>query len=307
LKQQPLFLGAFAAALALAQPPGARIEIRHDGGAGSVVPIELMRTEMAFTSKSVKGAPFSAEGITESVQVLADGNRITRKNTTQMYRDSEGRVRRELSVNAVGPWATKGVEMVSIVDPVAKVTYMLEAKNKVARKLSFAGGEGKGDVILFSNHGPGAGDSVKFESQVRVEHRSSKDGANAAMDRKGPQPRTESLGKRVVEGIECDGTRSVVTIEANTLGNERAIEIVDERWFSPELQELVYSKHTDPRFGETTYRLSNIQRSEPSRLLFEPPADYKIEEPGKGVMRFERRMDGPGGEVKVIERKIEKL
>ncbi len=74
----------------------------------------------------------------------------------------------------------------------------------------------------------------------------------------------------------AEGTRSVTTIPAGAIGNERPIEIVYERWYSKELQLIIYSKHTDPRFGEQTYRLTDISRSEPDRSLFTPPADYKI-------------------------------
>jgi len=71
------------------------------------------------------------------------------------------------------------------------------------------------------------------------------------------------------------------------------MEIVSERWYSPELQVVVLSKHRDPRMGENVYRLTNINRSEPARSLFETPADYTITEgppPGprmKGMRRHE--------------------
>ena len=68
------------------------------------------------------------------------------------------------------------------------------------------------------------------------------------------EARTESLGKQNIEGVEAEGTRSTVTIPAGEIGNERAIEIVFERWYSPELQMVVMTRHYDPRFGETTYR-----------------------------------------------------
>jgi hypothetical protein len=53
--------------------------------------------------------------------------------------------------------------------------------------------------------------------------------------------------------------------------------MVSERWFSPELGVVVMSRRSDPRFGETTYRLQNIARGEPSPELFQVPSDYTIE------------------------------
>ena len=80
----------------------------------------------------------------------------------------------------------------------------------------------------------------------------------------------------VIEGVEAEGTRTVTTIAAGSVGNERDIEIVYERWYSKELQMIVYSRHYDPRFGEQTYRLVNIDRNEPDRSLFVPPSDYNV-------------------------------
>jgi TonB family protein len=89
---------------------------------------------------------------------------------------------------------------------------------------------------------------------------------------------TEQLGKQMVEGVECEGTRDVTTIPAGAIGNERPIETVREKWFSPELNMVVMTKQSDPRFGESTYRVTNINRSEPDASLFQVPSDYTIEE-----------------------------
>ena len=92
------------------------------------------------------------------------------------------------------------------------------------------------------------------------------------------QAKTESLGKDTIEGVEAEGTRTTFTIPAGEIGNERAIEMVSERWFSPELKVVVMTRHTDPRFGETTYRLTNINRAEQPKSLFEVPTDYTVTE-----------------------------
>ena len=98
---------------------------------------------------------------------------------------------------------------------------------------------------------------------------------------KGPEngtENTESLGSQTVDGLEATGTRTTVTIPAGAIGNERPIEVVSERWYSPELQVVVSSTHRDPRFGDNTYRLTGIQRVEPDRSVFEVPADYTVKE-----------------------------
>jgi hypothetical protein len=75
--------------------------------------------------------------------------------------------------------------------------------------------------------------------------------------------------------VSAEGKRETVTIPAGQIGNERAIEIVSETWFSPELHTMVLRKHSDPRVGETVFRLTEIKRAEPDASLFQPPAGAK--------------------------------
>ena len=97
--------------------------------------------------------------------------------------------------------------------------------------------------------------------------------------------KTESLGRQTIEGVQAEGRRTTMTIPAGQAGNELPIHIVTESWYSTELQTTVLSKHSDPRNGETVTRLMNISRSEPSHMLFEAPADYKLSESAAGMPR----------------------
>jgi len=90
----------------------------------------------------------------------------------------------------------------------------------------------------------------------------------------------EDLGRQTIEGIPATGTRLTTTIPAGAIGNLQPIKIVAEQWVSPDLQVLVLTKHTDPRSGDTTYRLQNIVRAEPDRSLFTVPPDYRLKESG---------------------------
>jgi hypothetical protein len=95
------------------------------------------------------------------------------------------------------------------------------------------------------------------------------------------ETRQESLGTQTIEGVEAEGSRIVYTIQAGAIGNDRIIEVVFERWYSPELHLVIMAKHTDPRSGETVYRLTNINRSNPDPSLFEIPDGYTVNEPFK--------------------------
>ncbi len=208
----------------------------------------FVSTEMRRGNKTVKSAPFSATAETEFTQTLANGSKITRKSSALIYRDSEGRTRRDQTLSHVGPFATSGdaPQMTFISDPVAGVSYMVDPRNRTTRKMPFRGGSSPGKP---QSHTPPDADA-----------------------------KTEALGKQMIEGIEAEGTRTTITIPAGKIGNDQPLEIVSERWYSPVLQEVILSKHSDPLYGVNTYQLKNINRSEPATALFQPPADYTQKE-----------------------------
>jgi hypothetical protein len=278
----------------------------------------FMATEMSFAGKLVKGAPYSAQAVTESVQTLSDGNRIVRKNTAQLYRDAEGRTRREQTVGYFGPYAPAGEETqtVFINDPVAGFSYILEPSSKTARKLprrelrfkvegDAAAGAGerqkatqealrKIEVERTFNRVPGP--NAATGTAVIVAGPPAAEGVTFMRHSSKHEAKTEKLEARSFDGVMAEGTRTTVTIPAGEIGNELPIQIVDEHWYSPELQVTVMTRHSDPRSGETTYRLTNISRTEPAATLFQVPSDYTVKEAGphgSGVRRTFRRTAPP--------------
>ena len=237
------------------------------GGPGGVIQqrMGVLAVEPFETMEPVTGAPYTAEIVTDVVQTLADGNRIEHHTTSSVARDGQGRVRREQQLAAIGPLVPQAHgRIVTIMNPVDGVHYSLDPVRKVAMRLPMPnvrvqGGVARTQVVL----GRGAGATTEVDTVI------TRRGADAG--------RNESLGTSVIEGVQADGTRTIVTIPAGTIGNQAAIEMISERWFAPELGVVVMSRRTDPRFGETTYRLQNIARGEPSPELFEVPADYRIE------------------------------
>jgi hypothetical protein len=87
------------------------------------------------------------------------------------------------------------------------------------------------------------------------------------------------LGSKSFDGVVADGKGSSYTIPAGKIGNQKPIVVSSESWYSPDLQITVYSKHSDPRVGDTIYRVANLKRSEPSTELFRVPADYEVKDP----------------------------
>jgi len=292
------------------------------GGGGATVAGQgdntfvFVSSEMSIDGKVIKGAPYSAQAVTETVQTLAGGNRIVRRNTANVYRDGEGRTRREQTIGAVGAYAASGEprRTVFINDPVARVKYILEDKSRTAR-LSSMGlppkkwmTEGsKAEGVTIEHH-------QKADAEMHVQI--ARSGVVVAAGSIGGGPvafgvpfkteinskntRKESLGKQTIEGVEAEGTRSTTTIPPGEIGNEQPIEIVSEKWYSTDLQTVVMTRHSDPRIGETTYRLTNISRSEPAHSLFEVPSDYTIQETVAPGMRYkiESELRKPGIEKK---------
>jgi hypothetical protein len=85
------------------------------------------------------------------------------------------------------------------------------------------------------------------------------------------------LGQHTIEGVNTEGARITSTIEAGQIGNDRPIQIVDERWYSHELETVVKMTHSDPRSGQETLQLTGISRVEPGPDLFQVPANYQIQ------------------------------
>jgi hypothetical protein len=282
--------------------------------------VQFIHNEFSFDGKLVKGAPYSAEVVTETIQTLGDGNRIVQTSSAKIYRDSAGRTRREQSFKAIGPWAVSGEPpvMISINDPVAGVSYNLNSNMKTAHKVTMprladpsgfakeraelkekidklrAAGATEAGVNVTNEVVIKEGASVAYSSVARTGVATGGGAVIRGVRPSMPMPvgggvfswtsdaevNQEQLAPQTIEGVVAEGTRATFTIAAGKIGNERPIVTVNERWYSQELQAVVLSKNSDPRMGETTYRLTNIDRSEPDPSLFQVPTDYRVEEGG---------------------------
>jgi len=271
-----------------AQDPPAPPAFEHGDGPGGPGPggpfgerMELLGFEGLHGGKVVKGAPFSATASSESTQTLQDGTSIHRTTSSALYRDSQGRFRREVTLSGFGPLQASGKPhtMITIGDPIAGAHYMLDPEQKVAHKMTpHKGGKG------------GAFSDEKAQAfEQKMQKRMAKQEADGTVKK-------ESLGTQMVNGVNAEGTRITHTIPAGQIGNDKPIQIVFERWYSPDLQIVVKSTRSDPRFGTTTYALTNVQRAEPSAALFTVPSDYTVKEGGPGGPGHRRGLHGgPGG------------
>ncbi|HTR36537.1 MAG TPA: hypothetical protein VMH80_11575 [Bryobacteraceae bacterium] len=264
--------------LALAQdappPPQFHVQVAGPGVAvagGDVGFVTAGAFGKAFGAP-VQGAPYSATMTNESVQTLADGNRIVQTSTGTMARDSLGRTRQDAPLPTIGNISpAKAPHLVFIQDPVAQTSYVLNLTEKTAMKgpgmppppPGAAGAETKmvmrGGVAATAAIAPRGlaiqiADNLKEQGEVT----------------------SEDLGSQTMEGVLVTGTRTTRTIPAGQIGNDKPISIVTEVWTSPELKTVVYSKRTDPRMGEQTFKLTNIVRAEPDPTLFSVPSGFEV-------------------------------
>ena len=227
-----------------ARPP------KREGGNPPPPNAQFIGAELRFGDKLVKSQPFSAETVIEDTRRLFDGTTVTKTNKGAFYRDAAGRTRREQPLEMVGGVSISGTDgkpqmLVFINDFAARTQYFLDINNRVARQ-----------------HGIGGNPPNEPGTP--------------------PDAKTESLGTKTIEGVTVEGTRTTFEIPAGQLGNDKPIQVVSEKWFSPELQMIVYSRHLDPLAGEHVFKLVNIKRSEPSADLFAVPSGFRIEKgPGK--------------------------
>ena len=237
-----------------------------------------------LTDAVVPNVPFSADAVTTVTQTLGDGTKIEQQTRAKWYRDSTGRVRREQTVIGIDRLSPQNQPQTTITFdtvPADPTPYVLNPAMRTARRTprGVQWFSGAADTLLNGTYfraekvfpalngwtveGLGRGQSAAVPGDVR--------------------PVEEQLGTRQVEGVKATGRRSTTTIPAGRIGNDRAIQIVEEQWESPELNMVISSRFSDPRTGVVEYRLININRSEPRADLFVVPSDYTVIEPTGGA------------------------
>lgn len=336
-----------------------------------------MFAERVGSHRTVKGAPYSAEVVTETSQALADGNVIAKRSTTRVFRDAEGRTRQEVSEG--------GTPRVFISDPVSHKHVIMKPSEKSAvvteqrervvvnrdeKRLKIDGSDIRienGKVFVDGKEVAGNVHEIRSKAGKSIQIHSDKvtvDGKDQVFTGRGEYPRivvkrvdspdglareevrvqvvrsgeardlviavppvppatpipplppmppmagvpmvlpldshlpgahtfrfestaklgkgvTKELGQKDFDGVRAEGKSTTWTIPAGEIGNRAPIHIVSENWHSPDLQVTVYSKHSDPRRGETVYRLAGIKRGEPAADLFRVPEGYETKSRGK--------------------------
>jgi hypothetical protein len=258
-----IFLSAGLALLALAPVAHAQ-----QGGAAAVPAsdaLEVMLLKISASSRcadgcAVRGLPYSAQRVTESVKVLADGNRIVQRHTEKLYRDSDGRTREE------SEW--KGKPLVQIQDPVAGMSYRLYPDTKTGYRMAIAA-----PAPAATSGAAVTGSTAAAAGATRVAEQLSPAlaGGMAAAT-----TQIRSLGTKQIDGMTAEGTQGTTTTPAGAIGNVQPMVSTAETWIARDLRVPILLKMDHPFMGESVTRLQDISRLEPPTALFTVPADYTV-------------------------------
>jgi hypothetical protein len=260
-----------AVLVATAQAPPHPGRFEGPGGVGGPGPgsFEFGGLVGGFGGKVTTGKPFQATFTITRTEVLPD-NSITNATSGTIARDADGDTYRDVKFPAIGPWATSGPqEFVYLRDVKALMQYIV---NKT-----------KGTYQAFA---------------IR-EHHPLGDGGPGREHRKGPEHDSNNVvvsdNSTATYTDPATGTKYTVddkkitrTIPAGEIGNANPIVIVSERWYSADLDLVLETSHSDPRFGTSVYQLSSIGSPTVSFAL--DPSWQKVE--GR---RFEHREFHKGG------------
>jgi hypothetical protein len=221
------------------------------------------------SGQSALGHPYSAEQITEHVQTLADGTHISQTvSKAHLYRDSQGRTRMEHSFTLPPGAQGSAPTFVTIIDPVARCQYALDTRQHTARRISMPP-QSPQNSQWFQKTAPPPAASFPHAANIVP-------GNSVPRATTDPETQSESLGTHTIEGISAEGTRITTTFPAGSVGNDREFTTTSETWVSKDLGVTLLSKQSDPRYGETTTRLTDISQTEPDPNLFLVPTDYTI-------------------------------
>jgi hypothetical protein len=196
------------------------------------------------------GAPFTATVTTQWKRTLDDGATVTIGNHRTIARDNTGRIFQERrSLYPAGDPHENDINRLEFADPRAHTITTCWPQDHICQVNGYFQSAFTPPAVPA---GP-QGDGKSFLTRL-------------------------DLGRDQVAGVEAIGTRETTTINAGVMGNDRAISVVKEFWYSQQLGINVVEKRNDPRYGAQTFTVDPISLGEPDASLFEIPAGFRIDD-----------------------------
>jgi hypothetical protein len=196
------------------------------------------------------GAPYSGKSTTVKEKMLTDGTKTTETFVELLWRDAEGRTRKEFIRHT-----DSGEEYRSIIitDPVGGVYLKWDDNEEAGRRVV-----GIWPVPPAQRLTAPPSPLIQGKAVTR------------------PDFRNEILTPQEINGVFAEGSRWSRTIRLEGESNNRVIEMTNELWISPDLRIIVRHVHDDPRTGKETTDVTDVVRGDPDPALFHAPEGYTV-------------------------------
>jgi hypothetical protein len=219
------------------------------GSISLAVAVPLAPAQDIFVTP-IANVPFSAVVQVERSSVRPDGSVRTMKTLRQIARDSHGRIYNEArTLIPVSSKETPQVRRIHLYDPQTRVSTMLDTEQQTFWTMTVRRPPETVPPTLLE--ATPAGETLEPSEFAKK----------------------EDLGTQEIDGIPAHGIREVQTIPAQD--NNKQIVVTDEYWYSDDLRINLMIKHNDPRTGSATLTVTQVERTEPDRAMFEIPSNYK--------------------------------
>lgn len=210
------------------------------------------------------GTAYSLTATVRTETKLSDGNTISGFTTVHQARDTQGRTRVETpSICAMDKdhqphWAGS----ITVEDPVVNTYTLWQESFPSFRKIATV------------THAP----SLRLSNPptAQQEYNIAQQHSQASSHPGATQFKVDDLGKRNIAGLEASGIRTTRTVPSGVLGNSLPLTYVEEKWVSDDYRIILLDISDDPVLGKSTYEVTSFTPSEPDPSLFQPPADYEI-------------------------------
>jgi hypothetical protein len=213
-------------------------------------PAAMGQTRGVFVTP-IPNDPLLAVVNTQSSTILKDGTTLNQKTLSAIARDGHGRIFNERRpLVPASETATPPILSIHIYDPQTRTSTFIDPQQRIARQSTL-------------NRPPSA-----VPPDVGAIPLVGSSPAN-------PYVKEEDLGTKKMEGVDVHGLRETQTIPADANGGKE-LKVVDEYWYSEDLRLNMLAIHKDPRTGEQTIAVTQVDRSEPDAAIFEIPPGYKV-------------------------------
>ena len=203
----------------------------------------------------VQGEPCVVVEERDTAQQLPDGTTLSKHVEERKWRDSSGRFRKESAEVEAGQKPI--FEIASIIDPVNNTITMLHFDRK--------------EAIVYHLPDTGPFHLHPYEDPFDKE----------LLARLGVQVKAEKLEGKEIAGVWAEGRRVTRTRPPGTIGNDKPVITVAERWISPDLKIVLLQSTKDPRQNEIR-QVTSLDRNEPDPQVFQIPSGLAVQEVSVG-------------------------